>query len=611
MKLKNAGGKWLGYLPCIIIALIALITTITYGFSFSSNDDGMLRAIASGAYTGKPSAHLIYIMYPLGLVLSCLYKILPFVSWYDLMMLFMHLWCWYLILSTVLKLGKTTGTKLVSVALGTFFLLAFDFKYLVLHQYTVLAALLVATAIFRLATLKKAGSGDICIIVIFSTLSLWLRKEAFLMGAPILFLAFIYKAFVCEKMKAKATNESVANDEENPMLKKLLLLALTIGLIAFLSFIVDALAYKSPSWKAFKEYNEARTQVYDYFKLPEYESYKDTYEGLGIEASEYEVLAHYLDVSLAEDVDTGKLTALADKYDDVMRQWQQFYSVPKKIIKDTALAIINNDVRIPALIMFLTCLAAAVLWGTKNAFSVLLIIAAYAYRIVFTAYFVSKGRFPERVSYGLFVIIALFALALICDLFGREEVFKETGKEKNKAVVKTALLLILIILSAVNLYKTSGQKKALDKGFGELESIYAYCNENAEKVYLMNTYSIAPYSEAMLTGSKLPKNYLVLGNWTSHSPLEKERMNRALVESFVKDLALDKNVNLIVKKSLGSDWLENYYKDKASTGTFDGELTITGNQKAGASLIETLKVEVTDSFATDLEEYLVLDVTFE
>lgn len=88
-------------------------------------------------------------------------------------------------------------------------------------------------------------------------------------------------------------------------------------------------------------------------------------------------------------------------------------------------------------------------------------------------------------------------------------------------------------------------------------------------------------------------------------------MNRALVESFVKDLALNKNVNLIVKKSLGSDWIENYYKDKASTGTFDGELTITGNQKAGASLIETLKVEVTDSFATDIEEYLVLDVTFE
>lgn len=527
----------LKFLPVIIVAAMVLLTTIAYGFVFSSNDDGMLRAIASGSYTGKPDAHLIYILYPMGLVFKLLYTLIPSVPWYDLLLTILHLSCFYLLIKRAMEQfeGKR---KVMALIVTTLFLFAVDFKYLVLHQYTILAGFIMATALFYLVTIKAGCKKDLVTIVILLTFCLWLRKEVFFMGLPLLLLVL----FALVVVKKKQSAFIVCG------------LAVT-AFIAFLSLLADSFAYSSDEWKAYKEFNQARTQVYDYFKFPEYASYRETYEALDIDESQYEVLAHYLDVSLPSDLTEDKLTALSQKYDQIMEEWKQFYSVPKKIIKDTGLEIIHNEVQPLGIIMFASCILVFLLYLKKNIWVALVALASYAYRLVFTAYFVSKGRFPERVSYGLYIMISLIMAGLIVN------VIKDISDRNKLIKVFTALTAVLLLAATVfGLVKTQSLKQRTSENASELSCIYSYCSEHPENIYFVNTYSIAPLTEEMFSFEKIPQNCIIMGNWTSHSPLEKARLERTKVESFQNDLVQNEMVYLIVKSELGSDWIENFYR---------------------------------------------------
>ena len=71
----------------LLVGIAGVGISLIFGYSFSTNDDAMLRNIVNGNYTGTPDAHLIYIMYPLGWILKCLYQIAPVIPWYDLLMI--------------------------------------------------------------------------------------------------------------------------------------------------------------------------------------------------------------------------------------------------------------------------------------------------------------------------------------------------------------------------------------------------------------------------------------------------------------------------------------------------------------------------------------------
>lgn len=564
-------------LPLIIVAVVVLIT-IAYGYAFSSNDDGMLRAIASGAYTGKPDAHLIYIMYPLGCIFKLFYLILPNVPWYDIFMTGLHLSCWYLLISRTGTIFKERGKQYISIAIETLVLLTLDFKYLVLHQYTVLAALVFSTALFLLATQKEEKITDAIKIILLLTVTLWLRKEVFLMGLPLLALLFLFK-LVTKSLPRKS-----------------FVLSMLIGtfLISAASLGIESWAYSSKEWKEFKAFNEARTEVYDYFKLPEYDGNEAVYEAQGIGVEEYEVLAHYLDVSLINDLTTENLLELSTRYDEIIKEWQQFYSVPRKIIKDTALAIINNDVQPAGHFMFVICFIVFLLGLKGNSWFSLAALGAYAYRVVFTAYFVSKGRFPERVSYGLFLMISMLMAGLLLELL-KEKLCDKALSKKMPSLVFVGFSVLLTITAVLGLVKTALDRRSITVRVGEMEAIYNFCDTNSSNLYFVNTYSIAPLTEKMFSYKALPENCLIMGNWTSHSPLEKERLNVAGVESFEKSLNCATNLSLIEKSTLDSEWIVNFSKARGNDISLASEHVIEpdtkGNIQAEAEEFLVYRVE--------------------
>ena len=71
----------------VLLALIcALIVYKGAGFIYAIADDVIMRDIASGAFTGTPDGHLIFIRYVLGFCISRLYMLNRTVDWYGFFM---------------------------------------------------------------------------------------------------------------------------------------------------------------------------------------------------------------------------------------------------------------------------------------------------------------------------------------------------------------------------------------------------------------------------------------------------------------------------------------------------------------------------------------------
>ena len=71
-------------LSFLIMALYFVVVYQKIPFIYDINDDVAMRNVAAGVITGEPDAHLIFVKYILGLVISGLYRLLPGFDWYGL-----------------------------------------------------------------------------------------------------------------------------------------------------------------------------------------------------------------------------------------------------------------------------------------------------------------------------------------------------------------------------------------------------------------------------------------------------------------------------------------------------------------------------------------------
>ena len=76
----------------ILLALcIALITwgivAVGFDFFYDLNDDVLIKDILSGAYTGTPSGYNNQMMYPISVLIAGLYRLIPSVPWYGIMLM--------------------------------------------------------------------------------------------------------------------------------------------------------------------------------------------------------------------------------------------------------------------------------------------------------------------------------------------------------------------------------------------------------------------------------------------------------------------------------------------------------------------------------------------
>ena len=562
--LRKRNNTIMFFVSLVLVAVSAFVLLKKFDFVFSTNDDTMLRSIASGNYTGTPDAHLVYIMYPLGLLLKGLYTLFPSVEWYDGFMCFVHFGCIFLITYRPARVFERFANKLVSSLIAFALIMTIDVSFIVMHQYTVLAAVCAAAGLMWTATynFKTHNRMSGALIILLFLLSLWLRKQVFFLSLPLLLGAVLFRVF----------EQNETSNERFYRLKDALTPAIIFAVLVVASFALEAIAYSSPTWKAFKAYNEARTEVYDYNNLPEYDYNEEVYHKLGLDEKDHTLLREY-DVALVDNIDTDTFIALSDRAKAEKKEWQQYYSVPRKVIRDTASAIMEKHSTLAGIAVTVVFVSVFFFMFYKDEkLAGLIICATLVYEVCFTGYFMYRERLPERVTYGFY----LMELSLILSIF-LMVIVKDRYLNVPPAWQALAAIFVGVLIFLAGYHSLRGtlvDDEILADKATEWMEVNAYFKSNPDNVYVLNTQSYAAMPAFMFNDKASEAfNLIKPGNWTLNSTLEEKHEARLISRPLKEALLKDDNVYFVAKTT---DGLEEWLADIFGQATFKDEF-ITGN----------------------------------
>ena len=301
----------------VVFNLLTFLLVISiYPPVWYTNDDYRMMTIVSGAYTGSPNADIVFMRYPIGLMISGLYSLTTLIPWYGIFtMLCMFvpccIFCHYIVKKAYLKNRILFGVCI--------YVLAFLFlirKYICLPQFTLTSAFMGVGAIVLLLemptgkNIKHIVLATICAVVSFSV-----RSKGFYLLLPAIALIIIVR---------------LVNEKGTKIWKPFVSVCLATLVLCGSVYAVDYLAWnRSEEYQKFNSFNIARSTVYDYGSIPSYYDNMPFYVSNGISETAYRsISSRYLD--LEESVDTAMLETLGDYIQEIRTESG---SVTERIIK--------------------------------------------------------------------------------------------------------------------------------------------------------------------------------------------------------------------------------------------------------------------------------------
>lgn len=226
-------------------AWVAIFLFMSWALSirFETNDDVVMLMISSGAYSGTPDFHLVFINVIYGLLLKGLYFILPGLEWYTILFCLLHIISFSIILWVYSKRITTAFGQLLLLLL----LLVLQARFIVGLQFTTTAAIVACAG---LSLYFERGK-----MVKFVGLFL------FLIGSLIRFEA----AMLCFGVYAPVMMFPLSGRIRSKcqFLNTGLILS-AILVLPMLARVVDAQVYRhNPEWRYYVDYNRVRGALND------------------------------------------------------------------------------------------------------------------------------------------------------------------------------------------------------------------------------------------------------------------------------------------------------------------------------------------------------------
>ena len=539
-SLKNrfvCSGSLLSYRKRILFtsvffnALMFLAVIARNPPNWYTNDDYRMMTIVSGAYSGTPSPDIVFMRYPVGLLLSGLYRITTSVPWYGLFtMLCMCVpscvFCYYIIKKAYEKNRPVLGALL--------YLLLFAFliqKYICLPQYTLTAAFQGVGAFALLHELPDENNAKhIALAAVFSALSFSIRSKAFYLILP----ALVWVVFV-----------HIFKDKQHK--KKYILWGAVTFAVCCAVLLTDMAAWSRPEYAEFKKFKEARSEVYDYGSVPGYYENIPFYNGNGISEVTYRAISgRFLDMD--ESVNTENLTLISS-------YMKQIRSTEKSLSERIVSAVRNSLSRwyllgdatikycsVFVTVLFFTCIVMSV--KKRRADIVFPLITAGM--MLELTYLEFNGRVMARLIDLMLLTMTVSGLFAVTELTDKRTVPLSTHIERYKEN-KAKYLCMCALLCASFLFAAAGvinmQDDLDNKSLSlrqttnsKMEALVQYTEKYPDKFYFYDTYDFISSTgyvfETYENGRAL--NNESTGSWNSHSPLYYER-NR----SFGFETAID------------------------------------------------------------------------
>lgn len=567
MKPVADKNKWLVYgLGYGFVTLLFVGLSFFFDFYFDLNDDVLIKDIISGTYTGTPDGHSIQMLYPLGWLLSLPYFVFPNIPWFGLFETGCMILSFGLISVACIKnIEKKKYQVMASVALTVLYVCLYAWEMIMVH-YSVVCALLAAAAMVWFCTTENGIAPKVfykknTITIVLVVLAFLIRTEMLLLMCPFIAVAGIMKWSREEKFFSPDS------------MKKYLGM---VGCIVFgmlLSLGVDKLAYSDEGWKEFRNFFDARTEVYDFTGIPDYEGNKDFYESIGLGEEEYTLLQNY-NFGLSSEIDADLLNQIAEyasvnSADD--NTASKLVQAAKESVKQLfhismpwadqnhASSLFSEDGKnhepfnLLIVIGYVLLLIMAI-WSKDKQFVWKLPLLLCARSVAWT-YILYRGRVVDRITYPLY----LMELSLILGVVLIEK------KDSCKKILLAAFVLMLVVAGFYlpGKFEKISVKQNLRQRENEIyDYMCQYMEVSEENYYYVDVYSTVSFSEKIYMAPVNKNNWELLGGWANKSPLSDEKTAKYgfTSETVQEALAKKDTVLFVAEEGATTDWITDFYK---------------------------------------------------
>ncbi len=540
-----------------VTAVYTLLVSMVFPWVYILNDDRFMKEVLSGVYNGTPDAHVIFLKYPMGVVIRNLYQLLPGWDWYGIVMTGISLVCLCLILYRVLRIRETWQGKVFLTGMALICYTAGWLPSLLAFTYTTVAAMAGATALFLYGSSKKTTPVGGAVILLLALTAYLLRDSVFYMLLPFAGILFLNR---------------MAGQRWKGWGRELILPAVLV-LLAGLVYLADQAAYSGSQWERILADGDARSVIYNYCGPADYDENKDFYESIGVSRDTYEALVKY-NLVVDEDLDTEHLYAIADYSEEA---YNASRTVRDRVTQGLATAWQGAmesgcaPLNWVAILMFLWVLVwSAASWhragglaavkdksGTGRGAARLFVTAAAVLLVWLAMWFWlgMEGRLPRRVAESLH----LCGLLTVAGLYLREGAAFPRGWKKKilTGVIAVPLLLALLISAYKRIGHTSRQTISASENY---QIMVDYCYDHPDLFYLADVYSIVGYADVFtLRDDTRELNYLALGDWLAFSPMYEEKLEREGITDLAEDIVTKENIRIICRDYYDMDYLRDYY----------------------------------------------------
>lgn len=547
---------------------LALFVPIVWRFDFyyDLNDDVLIKDILSGVYSGTPDGHTMQLLYPLGLLLSLAYRGLSIPVFGVFLVLCQFGSIWVIGFRTAQRCRKWQSRLLALAAEGAFFAAAFG-AHLVFLQYTITAGMLAAAAIFWLLTsdLKNPAADARGRSAFHPALAFWkenipafflygtafcLRTEMALLLLPLAGAA----GLCCWGQEKKIFTKANAAKYLTAFGTLLLGMALLLGW--------DSLAYSRNGWPAFRQFFDARTELYDYQKdfVDDFARNAEDYQALGVSQTRQRLLANY-NFGADDGIDAALLTALREKAEGRPEAGGFF----RKSIAEGLWSLQHQhwlgSADFPLNLVWILCVLCALVPWYKKKYRYLLwqIPLGVCTAASLWMFLLLRDRPVDRVFHPLYLGQAVLFAGIL---------FRVTAKEDSGGIREwtKALAVLVFCLCMIQLPKTWSAVEEEQEHREEVnavnEAVMAYCTSRPAQLFLEDVYSTVSFSEKIAVDRGKPFNYDLLGGWLVKSPLTLQKLSAFGFSSMEEAVRAGGNVKLLAEKGSPMEWLEESLAEK-------------------------------------------------
>ena len=549
------------------VLVMGVILTSSFRYFYDLNDDVLIKDILSGAYKGHPSPMNNQILFPLSFLICIFYRFVPALPWYGLFLMLFQYASIVIIVDRSLELflPRKRWLRIVISVSESALLLSVMLSHIFNLQYTYTVAMMAGAAIMWILAADsfvtpkefiKANTPAIVILIIAFNL----RSEMLLLMMPFVCLAgFIKWSF--EK-------EIFTKDNVKKYVGTLALIIIWLGV--FLLF--DKLTYNNEEWSKFRDLFDARTELYDFQKIPEYEGNEEFYTELGL-TEEEQVLFENYNFGIDSKIDSSVMWKVADYAGKTNPKTASTFDLLKEKVKVYIYEITHvsgpgtdypwNVVNFAMYMVALTLLITA-----KNNRGIVDIILLFAGRSVIWLYMLMGNRMPERITHSLYFVELVLLIGIISTV-------KPLHLAKEGSLLDTIggnwaaffIAVVCLMMTGLVFPKNADALKAEQAGRDEVNAgyneLYIHCQNQKDDYFLIDVYSSVSYSEEVFGPMrKVSKaNSDIMGGWICNSPLQDEKE----AEYGVKDMEsalLANGVYFVCDDVQDRQWLVDYYESK-------------------------------------------------